>query len=315
MNWPTLLGLVCLTASLVTSRPTFSQQSANDKATATAAVVNGQSISVNTVHHFLDRSFRNLPNLANRADRAADVVQAGIEHCINREVILQHLQSGKFKTSDQEIDRQLEEFEAQLKRTGSTLEKHLEEIQLTTEELRRERLWQTSWRKYAQKFVTIEHLKKQFEQKRKYFDGTKLHVAQILLKDNRDETVEKARTILKELETKKLSWNDAVKAHSESASAKNKGDLGWIDYSGPMPRTFTQQAFELEAGEFSQPFTSKYGVHVVRCIEVVDGTKTFDDVAQELRDVETNRLFQLVSQRHRPKAKIETPALDARPAR
>ena len=315
MNWPTLLGLVCLTASLVTSQKTFAQQSATKEASATAAVVNDQSISINVVHHFLDRSFSNLPKLANRADRNAEVVQAGIEHCINREVILQHLQSGEFKTSDQEIDRQIEEFKSQLERTGRTLEQHLEKVQLTTEELRRERLWQTSWRKYAQKYVTIDHLKKQFEQKRKYFDGTKLHVAQILFKDKSEATTEKAQKILKDLESKTLTWNDAVKAHSESASAKNNGDLGWIDYSGPMPRTFTQRAFELEAGEFSKPFTSKYGVHLVRCIEVTNGTKTFDDVAQELRDIETNRLFQLVSQRHRPKSKIETPALGTQPAR
>ena len=309
MNWLTLSRLLCVTVAFAATSPTFAQESAADKLSDTAAVVNGQTISIDVVHHFLDRSFKRLPELANRADRTAKVIQAGVEHCVNREVILQHLQSGKFKVSEQEIDRQVEELETQLKRTGSTLEQHLKTARLTNAELRRERLWQTVWRKYAMKYVTVDHLKKQFEEKRKYFDGTKLHVAQILLKGDRDDMIARAQEILNQLESKKVSWNDAVSEHSESASAKKNGDLGWIEYAGPMPRDFTQQAFELEAGEIAKPFPSRYGVHLVKCIEVVKGSKTFEDVAQELRDIETNRLFQLVAQRHRAKAKIELPAI------
>lgn len=302
MNLSTVPRTICFLATILASVPLFAQSE-------TAAVVNEQTISLDAVHHFLDRSLANLPKFANREDRSAAVVQAGIQHCVNREVILQFLQSGSFKTSEQEVDRQVEELETQLKSTGSTLEEHLKKLRLSLPELRREQLWITSWRKYATKFVTAEHLEKQFESKRKYFDGTKVHVAQILLKINTTGTVTKAQTILDQLNSKKLSWSDAVKQHSESASASNEGDLGWIEYSGPMPRPFTQRAFELEPGEFSKPHTSKYGVHLIRCIEVVKGNKSFEDVATQLREIETNRLFQLVAKRNRDAARVKIPSI------
>lgn len=278
-----------------------------------AAVVNDQTISLNVVHRFLDRSFSNLPELADRSDRDRAVIATGVQYCVNRELILQHLESGKFKTGEKEIDRQLEEFEAQLKLTGKSLQQQLEEFQLSEPEFRRELLWQNSWRKYVKKFVTPEHLEKQFELKRKFFDGTKYHVAQILLRENTPENLSTAKEVAVKLRSGSLDWNSAVKEHSESASAANDGDLGWIEYSGPMPRDFTQQAFALKAGEYSDPFTSRYGIHLIRCIEVTKGTKTFADVAAELRDIETNRLFQLVADRHRQAATIEVNELVSQP--
>lgn len=306
MTSQTVSQFVCFLAVVATSAPLFAQSDA-------AAVVNGQTISLDVVHYFLDRSLANLPELASRENRPVEVVQTGIEHCVNREVILQHLQSGKYQTGEQEIDRQIEELNSQFERTGGTLEQHLNEIQLTLPEFRREQLWKTSWRKYATKFVTVDHLEKQFALKQKYFDGTKIHVAQILLKSNEPETMAKAQTILEQLNLGKLSWSEAVTKHSQSASATNVGDLGWIQYSGPMPRTFTQRAFELEAGDYSKPFSSKYGVHLIRCIEVVKGTRTFEDVSQQLREAETNRLFQLVAKRNRKDATVNFPPLDQRP--
>ena len=281
------------------STASFAQESLD------VAVVNGQSISLNLVHRFLDRSFENLPALADRANRNDSVVQIGIEHCIKREIILQHLRAGNFKTSSREIDHKLEEIESQLSLTDQKLENWLSENRLSEAEFRRELEWQISWRKYVAKFVTVEHLNKQFEQKRKYFDGTKYHVAQILWKQSSPETLAKAKLVRQQLLDKTIDWKTAVEQNSAAASAKNEGDLGWIGYSGPMPRGFTQIAFGLSEGEFSQPYSSKFGTHLIRCVEVSQGTKTFEDVILKLREIETNRLFELVSKRQRADAKIE----------
>ncbi|QEG21282.1 peptidylprolyl isomerase [Mariniblastus fucicola] len=270
-----------------------------------AAVVNDQEISLNVVHYFLDRSLKHLPQAADRVDRNADVVGAGVEHCIDREVILQHLQSGRFKTSEDELDRRVEEQKARLELSGKSFEQFLTDANLSEKEFRRELLWNASWRKYASTFVTVDHLEKQFELKRKYLDGTTLHVAQILWKSSDAETMLTARKVHMALISGKIDWPTAVTAHSESASATNDGDLGSISYSGPMPRDFTKVAFELEEGEFSEPFVSPFGIHLIRCVEITPGKKTFEDVAEELRVFETNRLSQLVADRHRPKADIK----------
>lgn len=314
-TWLAIFATVSFSFSVATAQSVADAEStanaggsiAEATSTSIAAVVNDQAISFDVVHHFLNRSLRNLPEAAKREDRTPDMIRTGIEFCINREVILQHLQSGKHKTSENEIDRQLEELSKQLANTGQNLADHLTDMKISETEFRRERLWQTSWRKYAKTFITVEHLQKQFQTKRKYFDGTKMHVSQILLKDKSPNAQTMAQEIVGKLRAKEVTWNEAVQAHSESASAANNGDLGWIKYAGPMPRTFTKQAFELSAGEFSDPFQSRYGIHIIRCTEVAKGTKQFEDVVEQIREIETNRLFQLVAKRHRAGANIENP--------
>jgi hypothetical protein len=274
-----------------------------------AATVNGSPISLDVVHRLLDRSFRDLPELSDRSQRDDSVVQIGIEHCVKREIVLQHLRSGSFKTSEEEINVKLEQLSARLQLTEQKIEDFLAKVQLSEFELRREIEWQTSWKKYASKYVTIAHLKKQFDEKRKYFDGTKYHVAQILWKQSDEATQTKALRVRKQLVDKSIDWEAAVKEHSQAASAKNAGDLGWIQYSGPMPRRFTQAAFMLKPEQISQPHTSKFGTHLIRCIEITPGTITFEQAATELRKIETNRLFELVAARHRSQAKVDLKTL------
>ena len=165
-------------------------------------------------------------------------------------------------------------------------------------------MYKRQWKKYAKKHVSEAHLKKQFELRRKQLDGTYIHVAQILWKKSDQDSLAKAKQIQQQLKDGKLDWADAVKEHSESASAKNGGDLGWIKFSGPMPREFTKVAFEIDAGEFAEPLTSQFGIHLIHCLEIKAGTKKFADVAEELRDAETQRLFDVVAKRQRLKAAI-----------
>lgn len=274
----------------------------------TVATVNDEAISLATVRYVLNQTLSRLPSATEATEQIEPghaAIKAGIEHCINREVILQHLQSGKFATSQPETDQLLDDWKEELKSTGQTLEQFLEQSRLSEEEFRRELAWRNSWRKHATRFVTEDHLRKQFKLKQTQLDGTQIHVAQILWKDTTPETLAKANRVRSDLAQKKVEWAAAVKAHSESASAKNGGDLGWIKFTGPMPRDFSAVAFELEAGQFSKPFVSRFGTHLIHCHKVQPGTKTFDDVAEELREAETRRLFELVAKRHRPNATVE----------
>ena len=278
---------------------------ANAQESAKLAEVNGLPISSAVVHHVLDRTFSVASSPITRQGRSDAVTRAGLEHCINREVILQHLQSKKSAITDAEADRLVGDVKSAVELSHPTFEAFLESISLSAEEHRRELIWNRAWRKYARTHVTEEHLRKQFEQRKKTLDGTKVHIAQILWKNTDDETLEKAKQIREQLVTQQLTWKDAVIENSQSASASNGGDLGWLKFSGPMPRNFTNVAYELNEGDFSQPFTSSFGTHLIHCIAIETGTKTFGDVAIERRESETKRLFGLVAKRHRANATIE----------
>lgn len=279
--------------------PNVAQESAK------VAVVNDQPISLAVVNYTLDRSLRMEPSTSQWEKRSFGILKAGLEHCINREVILQHLQSGKSVITESQAGRLLDEAKARIEIGSETLESFLKTVGLTQQEYTRELVWNRAWRKYAMTHVTEKHLEDQFQKRKRTLDGTEVHVAQILWKSTDAETINKASEVYRQLVAKEIEWKAAVKEHSESASAQNGGDLGWVKFTGPMPREFSTVAFALKPGEFAKPFTSKFGTHLIHCIEEKPGAKTFGDVAVELREFETKRLFQLVSQRHRPKAKIE----------
>ena len=262
------------------------------------ATVDGESVSLNEVHYFLDRTLKNLPGQASRDTRSQQTIQIGIEHCIKRLVVLQFLRSGKFKTTKQEIDFDLDDMVDQLAKTDLKLEDYLGENQLTEAELRRELEWNGSWRKYARKYITEEHLRLQFDKNRLRYDGTQLKVSQILWKSSDASTVELAKEVRSKLVDGKLTWHDAVSEHSQAASAKDFGDLGWITFSGPMMPEFNKVAYDLKRGEISKPLKSKFGTHLIRCDETKPGDKSFEDVAVDLRDKETNRLFELLAKKY-----------------
>lgn len=82
-------------------------------------------------------------------------------------------------------------------------------------------------------------------------------------------TVDSARAritrILKEINDG-LDFAAAAKRYSEDATAQNGGDLGWFG-KGEMVPTFEAAAFALTAGQISGVVKTRYGFHVIQCVE------------------------------------------------
>src|SRR5699024_4317783 len=81
------------------------------------------------------------------------------------------------------------------------------------------------------------------------------------------ETTLLAADLYEKLETGKLSLDELIKEHSEDPGADdNQGHYRDID-PGTLEDAVAEKLEELEIGEISQPFSSRYGWHVVRLIE------------------------------------------------
>lgn len=76
-----------------------------------------------------------------------------------------------------------------------------------------------------------------------------------------------AESLLSELRQRieggEITFSAAAAEFSEDGSAASGGDLGWFG-RGDMTATFEQQAFSLEPGEIAGPFTTPFGVHLVK---------------------------------------------------
>nr|MCS5617842.1 peptidylprolyl isomerase [Pirellulales bacterium] len=81
----------------------------------------------------------------------------------------------------------------------------------------------------------------------------------------------------------RISFAEAARQHSAGPSRRSGGDLGWISRDGPMLDTFSSQAYDLAKGGVSQPFVTRFGVHLVTVTDVEPGRIGVDAVRTRLQ--------------------------------
>jgi parvulin-like peptidyl-prolyl isomerase len=276
-----------------------------------AAKVNGESITAAEAQ----REFRQAYGERKLSDaEKATLLKAALEQVIDRRLVLAWLTKNGQAATSQDIDLSLAQFEKDLKSQDLTLEGHLKQVGLSREDFRRAIAWKLSWQKYVERQLTDENLQKYFDRYRREFDGSELHVAQILFKlpaEASDMEIAAARQqagqLKAEIAAGKLTFAEAAKKHSQAPSAAAGGDIGWIERRRPMPEDFSKAAFRLKPGEISEPFVSPFGVHLITVLEVKAGKKGWKDAAAELRPAVTLYLFRWIADQERQKAKIEYP--------
>lgn len=135
-----------------------------------------------------------------------------------------------------------------------------------------------------------EQLRQRYEEELERFtESERRRVRHILigLDSGADEAVEgAAKTSIAEIRERIAAGEDfaavARELSQDPGSAGQGGDLGLIE-PGLMDPAFDQAAFELEAGQLSEPVRSQFGYHMIEVTEIEQGaTKSFDDVKDEL---------------------------------
>ncbi len=274
-----------------------------------AAKVNGEQVLASEV----DAEFRLAFGNANisEADKPT-LLRAALDQVINRRLVLAHLTKSGQAASKADIDLELAQFEKELKAQNQTLADHAKRVGLSPDDVRRALAWKLSWKRYCEKHLTPQNLEKYFQQHRRDFDGTQLHVAQILFKLQSDADAatisaakDKAAKLRAEAGSDREKFAAAARKHSESPSRDDGGDIGWIERRRPMPEEFSRTAFGLKPSEVSQPLLSPFGVHLITVLEEKPGTKSWQDVEDELRPATIAYLFRWIADKERTEAKIE----------
>ncbi|MBP85291.1 MAG: hypothetical protein CMJ64_01015 [Planctomycetaceae bacterium] len=240
---------------------------------------------------------------------AKRVLQAQtLQQLIDRRLVVHWLQSKRQGASKGEVDLSIQRLQKRLAQRDKTLANHLAELKTTEEETRRLFEWQIGWQRFTARYMTDENLQKFFEQHRRDFDGTKIHVAHILLKTEGEDpqsALEKASELRKQIVSGELTFAAVAMDHSAAPTGAKGGDIGLISRREPMPESFSKAAFALAEGKVSEPVVSAFGVHLIRCLEIEPGQRGWENVREELSEAITRYLFTWAADRQRANAKIE----------
>ena len=262
-----------------------------------AATVGGVEIYAAQVERFVQRILgQQTVDVAVRNRAQAEA----LEQLIKQQIVLASLERQGAACSQQQLDLAIAQFKEELVRQDKTLEDYCQSMGIPVAAFEQAVRWQLSWDRYLQKSLTEENLQRYFADHRRDFDGTRLRVAQILftLPDNLpdqpaavDEVRQQAQTLREEILAGTVSFAEAARKRSQSPSAQSGGELSRIARHEPMPEVFSQAAYRLQVGEISPPVVSPVGVHLIKCLEIEPGTRTWQEVREPLTAAVREHLY------------------------
>ena len=276
---------------------------------AVAARVNGDAIYLREV----ERATAEALKRQTIADEALPALKAGLlARLIDQRLVAQQLARSPEAATEDDIDSAQRMLEGQLKQQGLSIKDYLADSGLTKEDLRRQLAWKSNWDAFVRRNITEKKLEAFFQTHAADYDGREVRVRHILLKSadpvtstQGSEPVERARQIAEQIARGEVRFEQAAAQYSSGATAKQGGDLGYIPRRGEMPEAFSRAAFNLQKGEVSDPVVSPFGVHLIQCVDVKPGTKTWNDVRPELQEALTEQYFRELATQARGTAKIE----------
>lgn len=259
---PRKLALVALAALALSSC---------DLVEPAAAMVGGEKITVSEIQEAVDE-FKESPEFARlgaQGDAEAitrEFEQSYLATVIRREVLTPEAAERGIEVTDEEVQAQLEEIQAEFA-SQSAFEEALKEQGLTLEQLKQliaDRQLEQKLREAINEDLAPEDSEIQAYYEDNIEDFQETEAQHILVKS---ESL--AREIADELQSARKSEVDALfarlaKRHSTDKS--NKADAGELGFfvPGQFVPEFEEGANALEVGEISDPVKTEFGFHVIR---------------------------------------------------
>jgi parvulin-like peptidyl-prolyl isomerase len=285
------------------------QQSAVSGQSRIVARVDNEVITAADVDREIELAF---PGRAVDSQAEPALRQRTTEQLIRRQLVLRYLIDSKQAATDADIDLALERLKKQLAQRDESFGQFLEARKLSEPGLRRALAWQIGWGRMLEKYLSEENLQRYFDKHRAEFDGTQLRVAHVLIPvdasadaDIRSAAQSRAAEIVAQIRNQSISFTDAARKYSSGPSRELGGDIGLISRHEPMPEPFSKAAFALGLNQTSDPVETVFGIHIIRCLEIVPGQKQWSDVKPDLERAVAEYLFNWAAEQIRPKAKIE----------
>jgi parvulin-like peptidyl-prolyl isomerase len=278
-------------------------------ASAVAATVGDDPVEVAEAQQMLDAIFGGKMPSGDLLPMAQAQV---LEEIVNRRLVIAYARRAGDTPSAAELAKAKKDLQVRLAAQGRKVSDAAKPDAITAAELERQALWDHVWDRYLAKYCTPQRRETWFQDHHRDLDGTELVVSHILLRPAGQagpkelEALEKrAESVRAEIASGKLDFAAAAEKYSAGPSGKQGGKLGKIGRRGPMDESFSRAAFELKAGEISPPVRSPFGVHLIRCDEVVPGTKKLADLTASIDVALAKELLEKISQRERQRTTVK----------
>ena len=235
-----------------------------------------------------------------------------VEQLIEQQLVRQHLKRSAAQVNPKIMERQVAQIKELIRKRDGDPVKILQKLGLDEAGLRRALLLPLTWQSHMRATITSDQLRTYFAKHHAQFDGTRVRAAQILIAA---KTPEQRSTALRQLveirsmvQNEQMTFARAVALHSQAPSRKQQGDVGFFTYQGKMPVSFTKHVFALPVGQMSQPFESKFGVHLCRVTDRQPGTLSLEDVRGAVFKTLSDQVWTELVAKLRAQAKIDWPA-------
>lgn len=261
-----------------------------------AAVVNGVEIPEQEVTDQI-QSIRESSNLGDDEQWAlflamqgitpAEVREQVIDGLVSQQLVKQGAQELGITVDSSEVDGYVDEMKASYDSDEAWAEA-LERVGFTEESYRQtieDSLLQQKVGEYFEEHseVTDEDRLTAAQTYLPMYDGAKRssHILIMVDEDTDQDAAEaRAREILDEINSGSIDFAEAARQYSEdTGSAQNGGDVGW-DMTSSFVTEYNDALADLELDQVSEPFTTDYGVHIVKVTDVFNAPEKITSLDQ-----------------------------------
>ena len=269
------------------------------------AQVNGQKLTARDFESYL--AIRGLP-----AELSPTLRERLLTELIDRELIRQFLERRKSEPDPEQLAAAVRAAKERLADGAEDQEAALQALGTDVAHLRAEMALSLNWRRHVRRVVTENRLRSHFAEHRRRLDGSRVRVSQIFLKYESGESAQKApqttarlTSIRNDIAEGERSFADAAQAISQSPSAAQGGDMGWVSPQGDLPEALSMSAFSLEPDAMSDVILTPFGAHLITVTDVKPGDLSLEDARPAILEELSRQIWDETVAAERKTAKIE----------
>jgi len=223
-----------------------------------------------------------------------------LEKLIDMRLQIQEAKRIGLEVTPDEVTEAIESIKKKYSLSNNALEESLKKEGLTLEEYKKRLSEQIIISKLVSQqirnkiVVSDEEVKKYMEANKKDFsDGEAFRLRQIFFRkpqNDADKKIveDKAYSVIQKLKAGE-DFSVLAKEYSEDPSGKMGGDIGIIKKS-LMAKEFIEVLYTMKAGDFSIPFWTEKGLHIIKLEEKIP-SQTMDEVRESVRKQLTENQF------------------------